>query len=200
MNDLRSIAIYRRLSALYPKAFRAEYREDLVTMFTEQLRDDGAARAWLSVVHDLVVSVPTQHMEARMNRPTPRTIAVIATVGTVAALVLAFVAGTGPIVGVFLLMAVMGLVGATLAWKAARPTGPAGSSVSNRWRTLLIVGVVLMAGVLVVINVPPYNDRDLPEPGWVLMMMSLVTSVGLITVGLTMGIAHRATARHATSG
>jgi hypothetical protein len=39
--------------------------------------------------------------------------------------------------------------------------------------------------------VPPYSNRELPEAGWVLMMLSLVTSVALITVGLTMGIARR---------
>lgn len=76
------------------------------------------------------------------------------------------------------------------AWKAARPlTG--GLSVTNRWRTILIIGVALLAAVLVIINVPPYNNRELPEAGWLLMMLSLVTSVGLIKVGLTMGIARR---------
>jgi hypothetical protein len=39
--------------------------------------------------------------------------------------------------------------------------------------------------------VPPYNNKELPEALWLLMMLSLVTSVGLITVGITMGIARR---------
>ena len=30
MNHARSIALYRRVSSLYPKAFRAEYGDDLV--------------------------------------------------------------------------------------------------------------------------------------------------------------------------
>lgn len=55
MNTQRSIAVYRHLSALYPKSFRVEYGDDLVATFTEQLRDDGAARAWLSAIRDLVV-------------------------------------------------------------------------------------------------------------------------------------------------
>ena len=198
MNDERSVALYRRLSALYPKSFRREYGDDLDAMFAEQLREDGAARVWLSAIHDLVVSVPTQHLEARMNRPAPQTVAVIATFATVAALVLAVVAGTGPVVGVFLLIAVVALVVATLGWKAARPTSRAGVSVANRWRTVLIFGVTLLTAAIVVINVPPYNDKELPEAGWALLMMALVTSVGLITVGLTMGIASRS-ARHATT-
>lgn len=194
MNHQRSIAMYRLMSALYPKSFRVEYGDDLVSTFAEQLRDEGSARAWLSAIHDLVVSVPSLHMEARMKRPNPQTLAIIATVGIVAALALAVAAGTGPIVGVFLFAAVMALVVATLAWKAARRTGAASVSGANRWRTVFVVGVALLAAVLVVINVPPYNDRELPEAGWVLMMMSLVASVGLITVGLTMEIARRSTA------
>jgi hypothetical protein len=183
--------MYRQLSALYPKAFRAEYGDDLVATFTEHLRDERASRVWLSTIRDLVVTIPSQHLEARMKRrPTPQTVAVLATGVTVAALVLALVAGTGPVVGMFLLLGVVALVVATLAWKAARPVRDA-MSVASRWRTILIVGVALLATVLVVINVPPYSNRDLPEAGWVLMMLSLVTGVGLITVGLTMGIAHR---------
>jgi hypothetical protein len=199
MNQQRSIALYRHLSVLYPKSFRAKYRDDLVATFTEQLHHGSARRVWLSTLKDLVVSVPSQHLETRMNRrPTPQTVAVIATGITVAALVLAVAAGTGPVVGVFLLVAIAALAVATLAWKTARPTRET-ANVANRWRNLLIIGVGLLATVIVVINVPPYSNRDLPEAGWVLMMLTLVTSVGLITVGLTMGVARRLT-RHAPTG
>ncbi len=195
MNAYRSAAAYRRLSALYPKSFRAEYGEDLVAAFTAQLRDDGVTRAWLSTLRDLVVTVPTQHLEVRMNRPSSHTVAVIATSVTVAALVLAVVAGTGPVVGVFLAFAVAALVVATLAWKATRSTAPHRQAPASRWRTFLTIGVVLLVAVIVAINVPPYNNRDLPGFGWALMMLSLVSSVALITVGTTIGIAHRST-RH----
>jgi hypothetical protein len=195
MNTQRSVALYRQLTRLYPKSFRAEYGDDLVTTFSQQLRDERTARVWLQTIRDLAISIPSQQVEARVNRPAPQTVAVIATVGTVAALVLAVAAGTGPIVGVFLLIAIVALVVATLSWKAARPASRAGVRVANRWRTILTVGVGLLAAVIVVINVPPYNDRELPGAGWALMMMSLVTSIGLITVGLTMGIARRS-ARH----
>ncbi len=198
MSTQRSIAAYRHLSALYPRSFRDEYGDDLVATFAEQLADEGAGRVWLSTFRDLVVTVPSQHLEARMNRPAPQTVAMIASGVTVAAVVLALAAGTGPVVGVFLLAAVAALVVATLAWKAARPVGRNGIGVTNRWRTLLVVGVALLTAVIVVINVPPYNDKDLPEAGWALMMLSLVTSVVLIVVGLTIGIARRS-AHHTTT-
>lgn len=191
MNARREIAYYRCLTALYPKSFRNEYRDDLVATFAEQLRDEGAGRAWLSTLRDLTVTVPSQHLEAHMNRPSPQTVAVIATSVTVAALIAAIISGTGPVVGVFLLIAVASLVIATLAWKAARPAASNGANVANRWRPILAVGVALLAAVIVTINVPPYNNKDLPEPGWALMMVSLVAGVALITVGLTMAIARR---------
>jgi hypothetical protein len=34
---------------------------------------------------------------------------------------------------------------------------------------------------------------------WLLMMLSLVTSIGLITVGLTMGVARRLNHHHTTA-
>ena len=199
MSPQRSIATYRRLAALYPRSFRDEYGDDLVAAFSEQLADEGAGRVWLSTIRDLVVTVPSQHLEARMNRPAPQTVAIIASGFTVASVVLALAAGTGPVAGIFLLAAVAALVVAILAWKAARPVGRSGIGATSRWRTLLVVGVALLAAVIVVINVPPYNDRELPGAGWALMMLSLVTSVVLIVAGLTIGIARRAAHHHTTT-
>jgi hypothetical protein len=199
MNNHRSVNVYRHLLTLYPKSFRSEYGDDLVALFTQQLRDERAASVWLFAIHDLIVSISSQHLEAHMKHRTSQTFAALATMGVIAALVLALAAGTGPIVGVFLLIAIVSLVIATLSWNSARPIGPADMSSPNRWRTLLIAGVILLALVMVVINVPPFSNRELPEAGWLLMMTSLVTSVGLITVGLTMGFAHRS-ARHHTVG
>ena len=78
MSTRRSINLYRLLSSLYPKAFRDAYGDDLVATFTEQLRDERATGVWLSTLRDLVVTIPSQHMEARMSVPAPRTVAVIA--------------------------------------------------------------------------------------------------------------------------
>ncbi len=198
MNTDRQINTYRQLAKLYPTSFRDEYGDDLVAVFAEQLDDEGTGRVWFSTIHDLIVTVPTQHLEVHMNRPTPHTVALIATSITVAALILAVIAGTGPVVGVFLLIAVAALVVATLSWKAARTAGELGKATASRWRTFLLIGVALLIAVIVVINVPPYNNRDLPGAGWALMMLSLVTSVALITVGVTIGIAQRSTHRTAS--
>jgi hypothetical protein len=198
MNTGRQINTYRHLARLYPKSFRDEYSADLVAVFAEHLNDERAGRVWFSTIRDLIVTVPTQHLEVHMNRPAPRTVAVIATCVTVASLILAVIAGTGPVVGVFLLFAVGALVVATLAWKAVRAAKLTGQATVSRWRTFLLVGIALLIAVVVVINVPPYNNRELPGAGWALMMLSLVTSVALITIGVTIGIAQRSTHRAAT--
>jgi hypothetical protein len=199
MNTQRSIAAYRHLTSLYPKSFRDEYRDDLVAVFTEQLDNEHTAHVWLFAVHDLIISIPSQHLEARMNRSASQSVTLIATVAMIAALVLGVVAGTGPVVGVFVWCAIVALVVATLARKASRRTSGVDLGSTSRWRTYLAAGIVLLTSAVVVINVPPYNDRQLPGIVWVLMMMSLVTSVGLITVGITMGIAGRST-RHGPTG
>jgi hypothetical protein len=199
MNPQRSIALYRRLTSLYPKSFRDKYEDDLVAAFTAQLDDKRTAHMWLFTIHDLMTSIPSQYLEARMKRPTHQSVTIIATVAMFAALVLGVVAGTGPVVGLFVLIALLALVVATLARTASRPASGLDPSGKSHWRTFLAVGVAVLTAVLVVINVPPYNDRELPGLGWVLMMTSLVTSVGLITVGITIGIAGRST-RHETTG
>ena len=159
-----------------------------MALFAEQLREEGATRVWLRTTRDLIVTVPAQHLEAKMHRPAARTVTVIATGFTSAAFVLAVIAGTGPVVGVFLLATLVGLVVATVAWRAARPVQTSGA---GRWRPILATGIVLLAGAIVVVNVPPYRDEDLPEFGWVLMMLSTVTGIALITIGLTLAVTQR---------
>ena len=195
MNGQRSVALYRRLAGLYPKQFREEYRGDLVALFAEQLREEGATRVWLRTTRDLIVTVPAQHLEAKMRRPSAHTVAVIATCFTLTAFVLAIVAGTGPVVGVFLLATVVGLAVATAAWRASRPVEGLEGAFSRRWHVVLAVGAVLLAGVIVFVNSPPYDDGEVPEAAWALMMLTTVTSVVLITIGLTLGITKRVTRR-----
>ena len=134
-----------------------------------------------------------------MNRPNPHTVAVIASGTSAASLVVSATTGTGADTGVFLLVAVLALIVATLAWRASRAATAIGTPAAEHWRAILIVGVVLFAAVLTVINIPPYNERDMPGAGWALMMLSLVTSIALITVGLTMGIARQTTRRVAAN-
>src|SRR2546425_12554546 len=70
------VAAYRRLTALYPRRFQEDYRDDLVAIVTQQLHDEAAARVWLRTLLDLAVTVPTQQLEAHMHRSSSKVVAV----------------------------------------------------------------------------------------------------------------------------
>ncbi|HEX9969540.1 MAG TPA: hypothetical protein VGB03_05320, partial [Acidimicrobiales bacterium] len=93
---MNHLGAYRRLTALYPRSFRQEYRADLVALFAAQLGDEPAARVWLRTARDLAVSVPARHLEAHMQNPSPRIVPLAAGVAAGAAALMALVGGTGP--------------------------------------------------------------------------------------------------------
>lgn len=60
---------FRRLVRLYPAAFRAEYEDQLVGLFADQLRDSQATgrtlavtRLWAQTLVDLVATAPREHL------------------------------------------------------------------------------------------------------------------------------------------
>lgn len=59
--------LYRSLTVLYPRGFRAVYGEPMAQLFADSVRDVGA-RAWLRALPDLVRTVPPQRIEAVMSR------------------------------------------------------------------------------------------------------------------------------------
>jgi hypothetical protein len=60
--------LYSLLLRLYPRVFRARYADEMMRVFRERFRDEGAARVWPDVLADAAVSVPLQHIEARSLR------------------------------------------------------------------------------------------------------------------------------------
>lgn len=60
---------FRRLVQLYPAAFRAEYEDQMVGLFADQLRDSRTAgpslafaRLWAQVLIDLIATAPQEHL------------------------------------------------------------------------------------------------------------------------------------------
>lgn len=83
----RHVGLYRRLLALYPATFRAEYADEMARLFADQLRDarqaGGAtpvARLWAATLADLVATAPGQHAqkEAPVARPVEGSLAGVA--------------------------------------------------------------------------------------------------------------------------
>jgi hypothetical protein len=63
----RHLRLYRAALVLYPRSFRRSYREPMLQLFGDCVRDVGA-KAWLRAAPDLVRTVPAQRIEAVMSR------------------------------------------------------------------------------------------------------------------------------------
>lgn len=69
---------FRRLVRLYPAAFRAQYEDQMVGLFADQVRDARTSgsplaftRLWAHTLIDLIATAPRQHLreEARVLQP-----------------------------------------------------------------------------------------------------------------------------------
>jgi len=190
------VALYRRLAALYPKAFRDVYRDDLVATFALQVRDEGPARVWIRTLRDLAVTLPSQHLEARMNyRPTPHAASVPVCSIAVGVGVLAVMSGEGPVPWILLFVALAGLIVAVLSWQATSPMRPAPVRYTKHWRKCVLTGVALLAGVIAVLNFASTDDAG---AGWLLVIAGLVGGVALIMSGIAMGVTQWSLRRRAT--
>jgi hypothetical protein len=80
--------LYRRLLSIYPASFRDRYEQEMVTLFTDQLRDARSSgrpmqivRLWLRSLGDLVSTAPGQHMAKEQLVPRPLDGAALALLG-----------------------------------------------------------------------------------------------------------------------
>lgn len=169
---MSAVGAYRAALRLYPSTFRVDFGDDMVALLEQQLRDEGRLRVWARVGVDLVITIPSIHVEAHMKRDSGPVLIII-----VAALaVLAGVVG-GP----------MGLAaGAALAAVAVAVrvrTRPIGGRTS--WWKPASAG----AGLLVALVVVTTATGELPENGWFLAMAVLFAALGLLATGLVLAIA-----------
>lgn len=195
----RHVGLYRRLLALYPATFRAEYGDEMARLFADQLRDarqaGGAApvaRLWAGTVADLVATALGQHVqqEAPVARPAEGSLAV--TVAPPRRSRGRLVAGLTPlIVFVFLSaiapgflapiydssVSVVGLPAGTLVIAAAMAWMGLGLLALRAWRspggaTAALLLFTLPATVLVILG-----------PAVVLIVHTLVVETGGSSVG-----------------
>jgi len=190
------VATYRRLVRLYPRAFRDEYRDDLVDLLAEQLRDEPAWRVVPRCLTDLALSVPSQHLEAHMDRPLNLVLTTVLGALAAAAVVVGLVVGH-PVVLLACTAVALSAAGlALLSYHRARPlTAP--RPVTAQWWKPTATGVALLALLIVVTNA----TGELPEGGWYVAMIVGLAAVLLVAAGLVLGIVHlagRTTRRPAT--
>lgn len=192
MSAPRSVAAYRRLTALYPRSFRDEFGADLVDLFTRQVHDEGAPRVWARAVRDLAVTVPAQHLEAHMHRRSPHLVTAVSGIAAAAAALLAVTTGTGPALPVFALAALAAGTTCYWSWQANRTV----DAPARIWWKLLLAGPVL-AGLTVLGSLVPWPDAvDLGDNAYWLVVVAFGTSIVLAVAGALLGIAAALDSRH----
>jgi hypothetical protein len=170
------VKLYRAALHLYPRQFRRDYGDDMLALVEHQLRDESAVRVVGRTALDLLLTVPTRHLEARMHRSTTTPLVIIFV--AVAAAFLVFGGPLGLIVGVALLAL------ASVLWLRNRPVVAAQEA---RWWKFLLAGVGLLAALVVVTT----STGELPDGGWFVAMIAMFTSFALIGAGTVLGIARR---------
>jgi hypothetical protein len=179
------VGAYRRLVRLYPRAFRDEFGTDLVDLLTEQLRDEPTGRVVARGLIDLALTVPTQHLEAHMDR-SPNT-ALTCALGALAFATTAVGVAVGhPAVLVGCLAVGITLAGlALLNARRGRPLTDAKPIAVHWWKpTAAGIGLLLM---LIAVTTA---TGELPDGGWYVAMITLLTALLLIGTGLVLGILH----------
>lgn len=173
--------VYRMLTRLYPKSFRAEYAPDLVQAFNDLARDHGVVSTWARTWVDLAVTVPRCRMESLMRRH----------VSSSALMTLAFAVGLAGFAG----LALGGIIGVPLlavavAIGVSQRTALGRSLVvarNERRARLRVAGVLALIGVAVagswVFHVNRYNELG---DATVLAhnLMGIFALVGAVVFGL----------------
>ena len=85
--------LYRSLLRAYPSEYRAAFAEQMVQLFGDQIRDEGALQTWLKTAVDLPKSAVSERM--RRNRTVAQTMTVAPTPASRILGLLGVVGGTG---------------------------------------------------------------------------------------------------------
>jgi hypothetical protein len=181
------VALYQRSIRLYPRQFREEFGPDLGGLVADQLHDEPSWRVAARSVVDLALTVPTRHVEARMNRTPTQLVPLSFGALALASLVVGLVVGH-PLV--FVVCIALGGIAACLGIVAASRTraltDPRPASV--HWWKLVASGGGLMIALIVITTA----TGELPEGGWIVAMITGLTAIILMSIGVLLGIAQLA--------
>ena len=177
------VRVYKALIVMYPRGFRSEYGDDMVLVFSAQLRDESAWRVCARAVTDLVITVPTRHLEVAMKSSTSPFLTFFFGVSAVAGVVFAMVVGSN------LALAAVGVVASLIAgavslvsYRRNRPIAPIGPVLG--WWKFVGGGGAILAALIVVTNL----TGELPEGFWLPTMLAGLTALVLMTIGMILGV------------
>ena len=177
----RQVALYRHLTALYPRSFRGEYIDDLTSTFALQLADDGALRCWLRTVLDLIVTVPAQRMESQMNRTSNHLIPLLYTAVAGGGVLVAIVGGSNRgMVITGACIAIAAGAAAVVAWRRSQPI--IGSIGTNGWWKFIVAGAGIVASVIIA--------AGLRVEAWFVGVLAVFVAFTLAVIGVVLGLVH----------
>ena len=187
MNVTAALWAYRQLVRLYPRRFRDDYGPDLVQLVADQLHDEPTWRVMSRGAIDLVLTLPTRHLEARMNRsPTPFVTTMFATLALSALIVGAVVGHPFVLLACLVVAVAAGGLGLLFVHRARPLTRP--RPMSARWWQLTAAGTCVLAALIATTTA----TGELAAGAWLIAMITGLTAVVLIAAGVVLGITHLA--------
>lgn len=171
------MTVYAALLRLYPRDFREEYAEDMRLLLHRQLHDEPAARVWARALLDLALTVPPQHLEARMSRPVtaPVLYGTLGVVSAVLATVSLWTVGLAPL-GALGVLVFGGL--AVVAWRRAHALEGTGHAAAHWWKYVLAGAAGLAAALGSVAG-----REELAAGPWAVFAGVLLASLVLLATG-----------------
>lgn len=177
--DSRAVHVYSMLIGLYPRRFRDEYGADMVQLLREQYAAEPAWRVWGRAAADLALTIPTQQLEAHMNRVPNHLVPLLNTALAAAGVLLAILGGTNlTMLIVGLCIAVAAGAMAVIGWRRAAPIGANIATVG--WWKLVVAGPCIVIAVIVAAGIG--------VEAWYLGILLVLFACVLTGTGLLLGV------------
>lgn len=180
------VRAYRALVVLYPRSFRAEYQDLMVRVFEDDLTERGTRRAWSRTIHDLLVSIPIQIVEATVSKPSKTRLAQAGIALSILAVLAVVAVGRFVVIIVPLVVAIA--AGALVYWRSTLPYRDAVTDASASWWKVILAGALLLGSIGAAATYGPSMDWF---PWHLAALLYLAAWVAMI-VGALLGLLHLA--------
>lgn len=176
-----AVRFYAAVIRLYPTRFRDEYGSDMVSLFRDQCRDEPMSRVLWRAGVDLAITIPKQHLEARMRRASSPLVPIIYLTIALAGALLAVIGGSNAVTAVIGLAIALGAgtIG-VIAWRRTRPVREV--TLTRHWWKLILSGPCLVIVVIVA--------AQLGSDAWFLGVVTVLTGFVVTAVGVVLGLSH----------
>ena len=185
------VRVYGTLVGLYPRDYRDDYGADMVQLVRDQCADEPAWRVCGRAAIDLAITIPTQQLEARMNRTPNHFAPLLYTAVAAAGALTAIVGGTN--VAALILGACIAVASgamAAIAWRRSGPLRGTSTSTNSGWWKFVIAGPCIVAVVILA--------AGLGVDAWFVGVVAVFLAFVLTGVGLLLGIARLVSRRSPT--